>query len=168
MELHLEVLPAAAVAAVVAARLPGPAVPPAVVEALHRRTDGHPLFLVQLVEALRRQGALVEEAGRWELPGGLAALDALVPESLRQLIEQQFDGLRAEQQRAAGGGQRGGAGLDGGGRGRGGGGGGGAGRGVVCGPGAPGPARAGGGRWWSGRTGQWAGAISFAMRCISR
>src|SRR5262245_61191351 len=64
MEQPLEGLPAAAVAAVVAARLPGPAVPPAVVETLYRRTDGHPLFLVQLVDALRRQGALVAEAGR--------------------------------------------------------------------------------------------------------
>ena len=100
MDAALEVLPAAAVAAVVAARLPGAAVPPAVVETLHRRTDGHPLFLVQVVDALLRQGALVAEAGRWALPGGLAALDAVVPESLRQLIEQQFDGLRAEQQRA--------------------------------------------------------------------
>jgi DNA-binding winged helix-turn-helix (wHTH) protein/predicted ATPase len=99
VELVLEVLPAAAVAAVVAARLPGQAVPPAVVTALHRRTDGHPLFLVQLVEALRRQGALVEVEGRWELPGGLAALDALVPESLRQLIEQHCDRLSAEHQR---------------------------------------------------------------------
>jgi predicted ATPase len=97
--LPLEGLPAAAVAAVVAARLPGPALPAAVVTTLHRRTDGHPLFLVQLVDTLRRQGVLVAAAGRWELPGGLAALEAVVPESLRQLIEQQFDGLRAEQQR---------------------------------------------------------------------
>jgi predicted ATPase len=98
VELTLEGLPVAAVAAVVAACLPGPAVPPAVIAALWRRTDGHPLFLVQLVEALRRQDALVEAGGCWEIPGGLAALDALVPESLRQLIEQQFDRLSAAQQ----------------------------------------------------------------------
>jgi predicted ATPase len=100
VELVLEVLPAAAVAAVVAARLPGPALPPAVIAALYRRTDGHPLFLVQVVEALQRQDVLVEEAGRWVLAGGLAALEAVVPESLRALIEQQFDGLRAEVQQA--------------------------------------------------------------------
>ena len=81
----------------VAARLPGGSAP-AVVEALHRRTDGHPLFLVQVVEALLRQGVLVAEAGRWVLPGGLAALEAVVPESLRALIEQQFDGLSTAQQ----------------------------------------------------------------------
>src|SRR5215468_1798966 len=98
VDVALAVLPAPAVAAVVAARLPGPALPPAVVEALHRRTDGHPLFLVQLVEALRRQGVLVAEAGRWVLPDGLEALEAVVPESLRALIEQQFDGLSPAQQ----------------------------------------------------------------------
>src|SRR5262245_39833405 len=54
VDLVLAVLPAAAVTAVVAARLPGPTVPPAVVETLRRRTDGHPLFLVQLVDALLR------------------------------------------------------------------------------------------------------------------
>ena len=59
-----------------------------------------PLWLVQLVDALLRQGALVAEAGSWELPGGLEALEATVPESLRALIEQQFDGLRADEQRA--------------------------------------------------------------------
>jgi DNA-binding winged helix-turn-helix (wHTH) protein/predicted ATPase len=100
VELRLEGLSAAAVTAYLTARLPGHALPPAVVAALHRRTDGHPLFLVQLVDALQRQGALVEEGGRWTLPGGLAVLEATVPESLRQLIAQQFDGLSAEQQRA--------------------------------------------------------------------
>src|SRR5215475_10996684 len=69
VELSLEGLPAAAVAAYVAARLPGPALPPAVSAALHRRTNGQPLFLVQLVDALLRQGVLVEEVGRWVLPG---------------------------------------------------------------------------------------------------
>jgi hypothetical protein len=98
VELVLEVLPAAAVAAVVAARVPGHALPPAMVAALHRRTDGHPLFLVQLVDGLLRQGVLVEVGGRWALAAGLAAIEATVPESLRQLIEQQFDGLSAAQQ----------------------------------------------------------------------
>src|SRR5262249_40257850 len=123
----------------------------AVSAALHRRTDGHPLFLVQLVDALLRQGALVEEAGRWGLPGGLAALEATVPERLRPLIGQEVDGARAGQPRGleaaggAGGGRGGGGGLGGGGRSGGGGGRRGAGRGVVCGAGAPGAVRAGGG-----------------------
>ena len=90
MELPLEVLRAAAVAAYLAARLPGPAVPAALVAALHRRTDGHPLFLVQLVEALVQQGVLRAGGRALGAAGRLAALDAVVPESLRQLIEQQL------------------------------------------------------------------------------
>jgi len=50
-ELPLELLPAAEVAAYLAGRLGGP-VAPALVAGVQARTDGHPLFLVTLVEHL--------------------------------------------------------------------------------------------------------------------
>ena len=39
-------------------RFPGSALPPRLITLLHRRTDGHPLFLVRLLEYLVQQGFL--------------------------------------------------------------------------------------------------------------
>lgn len=97
-ELRLESLPEAAVAAYLAGRFPGQAVPPGLTRALHRRTDGQPLFLVAVVDEMRRQGWVVEGDGPWPAIVEDAAIETLVPESLRELIEQQYDGLGAEAQ----------------------------------------------------------------------
>jgi predicted ATPase len=69
--------------------------PVALAPALHRRTDGHPLFLVTVVDALVQQGLLREVAGRWQVTGDLTAVEAVVPESLSQMIVQQCDALPA-------------------------------------------------------------------------
>ena len=67
--------------------------PAALAPALYQRTDGHPLFLVTVVDALVQQGLLRQVDGRWEVPGDLAVVEAVVPESLVQMITQQFDAL---------------------------------------------------------------------------
>jgi tetratricopeptide (TPR) repeat protein len=69
------------------------ALPLGLAAVLHRRTDGNPLFLVTVVDELVRQGVLREGAAGWELVGGLEAVATGVPESLRQLIEQQLEQL---------------------------------------------------------------------------
>jgi DNA-binding winged helix-turn-helix (wHTH) protein/tetratricopeptide (TPR) repeat protein len=67
--------------------------------AIHRRTDGNALFMVNVVDYLASRG-LVETRG-----GGAVATDAVigeidrgVPENLRQMIEKQFDRLNADEQ----------------------------------------------------------------------
>ena len=51
------------------------------------------------MEALIAQGDLVEREGRWVLQTGIEALDMRVPESIGQMIEQQFTRLSPEAQR---------------------------------------------------------------------
>ena len=68
-ELPLELLSAADVAAYLAGRLGGPVAPP-LVAFVHVRTDGHPLFLVTIVEHLVQQGLLARGAGQWTLRPG--------------------------------------------------------------------------------------------------
>ena len=81
-ELPLQLLTAADVAHYLGRRFGAGGLPGGSGAALHQRTDGHPLFLVTVVDALVQQGLLREVAGRWEVAGDLAAVAAVVPESL--------------------------------------------------------------------------------------
>src|SRR5262249_54417931 len=82
VELPLEVLTGAEVAAYLVARFPGSVFPPELVRALHQRTDGQPLFLVRMVEYLLAQGVVVERGGQLFLPAAVAEIEAHVPASL--------------------------------------------------------------------------------------
>ncbi len=67
---------------------------------IHQRTDGHPLFLVNVVDFAVREGFLAEESGRWTLRGGAGALESAVPDSLRQMIERQLETLAPDDRQA--------------------------------------------------------------------
>ncbi|MGE0820952.1 MAG: AAA family ATPase [Candidatus Binatia bacterium] len=72
----------------------------ALLRTIYRRTDGNPLFVVNLAEYLARQGVVVEEDGKWVVTEGHASeIEKGVPETLRQLIERQIDRLNEEDQR---------------------------------------------------------------------
>ncbi|HSO55128.1 MAG TPA: AAA family ATPase, partial [Actinomycetes bacterium] len=66
-ELRLGELGPEAVAAVLGRGLPGAEVPDELARLVHRRTDGVPLFVVQLAQAWTDAGVLRPAAGRWEL-----------------------------------------------------------------------------------------------------
>jgi predicted ATPase/DNA-binding winged helix-turn-helix (wHTH) protein len=69
------------------------AVSATLVPLLYQRTDGHPLFLVTLVNELVRQDMLQEGANGWEWVGSLEAVTRGVPTSVRQLLSRQFEQL---------------------------------------------------------------------------
>jgi DNA-binding winged helix-turn-helix (wHTH) protein/predicted ATPase len=98
-EMPLELLSEADVARYLALRLPGSEVSVGLVRVIHERTDGNPLFVVAVVDALVQQGWLVEAGAHWQLKPGAEAAAARVPRSLQEMVEQLFDGLRSEQQR---------------------------------------------------------------------
>jgi DNA-binding winged helix-turn-helix (wHTH) protein/tetratricopeptide (TPR) repeat protein len=98
-EMPLELLGEADVARYLAVRLPGSEVPVGLVRVIHERTDGNPLFVVALVDALVQQGWLVEVGAGWQLKPGAEDAAARVPRSLQEMVEQLFDALAAEQQR---------------------------------------------------------------------
>jgi predicted ATPase len=66
---------------------------------IHRRTDGNPLFMVNVVNDLVARDVLVQSDGRWELKGEVEEVAGGVPESLQQLIAQQIERLSPETQR---------------------------------------------------------------------
>lgn len=71
------------------ARSPSP--PPALVEWLYRRTEGHPLFLISLFESIVAAGLVDYGHGTWNVQPGYAEFG--VPESLRLMIDRQAESL---------------------------------------------------------------------------
>jgi DNA-binding winged helix-turn-helix (wHTH) protein/tetratricopeptide (TPR) repeat protein len=92
-ELRLGELGPEAVAAVLASGLPGAEVPEELARLVQRRTDGVPLFVVQLAQAWTDSGVLRPAAGRWELAPGSGG--GRVPDDLRRLLELQLERLDA-------------------------------------------------------------------------
>jgi DNA-binding winged helix-turn-helix (wHTH) protein/tetratricopeptide (TPR) repeat protein len=65
---------------------------------VHQRTDGNPLFMVNVVDYLVTQGLLVPRDGGWHLQGSLGEMQIEVPASIQQMIETQIDRLSPEEQ----------------------------------------------------------------------
>jgi DNA-binding winged helix-turn-helix (wHTH) protein/predicted ATPase len=97
--LPLTFLTEAAIATYLTRRFPGLPCTEQLARFVHQRTDGNPLFMVNVVGAWLAQGALGERDGQWALLTNVEALQAGMPESLRQMIEQQLDRLTPEEQR---------------------------------------------------------------------
>ncbi|HEY1309068.1 MAG TPA: AAA family ATPase [Vicinamibacterales bacterium] len=98
-EVPLELLPEAAVAEYLAVTFAPNQLPAWLVRLIHRRTEGNPLFMVNLVEYLLAEHIIVERSGQWQLQGEYAQIDSGIPENVRQLIERQIDRLSADERR---------------------------------------------------------------------
>jgi predicted ATPase/DNA-binding winged helix-turn-helix (wHTH) protein len=98
VQLRLELLPAEAVAAYVTGRLGGP-VSARLAAFVYERTEGHALFLVNIVEHLVQQGLVVLHERQWTLQDGIEAKVASLPEGLRQLLVRRLEGLPSEGRR---------------------------------------------------------------------
>jgi DNA-binding winged helix-turn-helix (wHTH) protein/predicted ATPase len=66
---------------------------------IHQRTDGNPLFMVNVADYLVAREMVVEERGQWKLAVRREEAQAVVPEDIRQLIERQIERLSPEDQR---------------------------------------------------------------------
>ena len=97
-ELPLDYLSAGEVATYCRQQLRGPSLSEALAHVLHQRTRGHPLFLVTIVEEMRRQGLLHEEVAGRDVAQAVETIRSAVPQSLRHIIEQQLHQVRPEDQ----------------------------------------------------------------------
>jgi predicted ATPase len=96
-ELPLTYLAEDVVAEYLTARFPSHQLPARLRRAIYRRTEGNPLFMVNLVEYLIDQRMVVEEQGTWKLRVDVAEVERGVPSSLRQLIERQIERLSPDE-----------------------------------------------------------------------
>ena len=97
-DLALDYLSEAGVAAYLTRRSALDALPAGLASRLHQRTNGNPLFLIAMVDALVRQGVFPIGAASWEAAEALRAAEISVPEGLRQLVTQQLERLDPAEQ----------------------------------------------------------------------
>jgi len=98
-ELPLEYLSEATVMEYLAVRFPDNRFPLGLASLIHKRTEGNPLFMVHAVNHLISEGLIVESDGYWELGVKIGEVEVGVPDSIKQMIENQLDHLDIEQQR---------------------------------------------------------------------
>ena len=96
-EIELELLSEADVIEYVAHRFSSTRVAELLGSALHRHTDGNPLFVVSTLSSLEARGAIAEVAGRWEVVDPTVSLG--VADNVRQLIARQIEDADSATQR---------------------------------------------------------------------
>lgn len=69
---------------------PGAPFPTNFVDAIHSRTEGNPLFLVDVLRYLRDRGVLTEQDGNWSLARAVPDLLSELPESVRGMIQKKI------------------------------------------------------------------------------
>ncbi len=92
-ELRLDFLGEPEIAAYLEAEFPGHDLPADFCTMVRTRTEGSPLFMVDLLRYLRDRGAIARIDGRWALTEGLAAISRDLPESMRGMIERKLGQL---------------------------------------------------------------------------
>ena len=95
-EVPVPLLDRAELAELLAARLPGLDPPEAVLDLLHGKSEGNPLFVECLVDTWIERGALERDGDAWTLRAEPRELDVGVPKTLAELIEGQLLALAPE------------------------------------------------------------------------
>ena len=97
-ELRLEYLSEDQVIEYLSIRFPNNRFPAALAVLIHERTEGNPLFMVNVLDYLLAEKLIVETNEHWELKAKLEELEVGVPENIRQMITKQIARLSVEDQ----------------------------------------------------------------------
>jgi predicted ATPase len=99
-ELPLSFLDERAVCDYLSHRLRGTRVSAGLARWTHRRTDGNPLFMVNVIDYLLDRGLIARDGDEWRLAEKVEREgQGGVPENIRQMIERQIDRLGRDEQR---------------------------------------------------------------------
>jgi serine/threonine protein kinase len=77
-------------------QLSGQDVPWRLAEAVHRQTEGNPLFIQEVLRYLVEEGLIKREEGRWRRASDETPLELGIPEGLRDVIGKRLSRLSAE------------------------------------------------------------------------
>jgi len=98
-DLSLDFLDLADVEGYLALAFPGHAFPPSFAAMIHSRTEGSPLFVVDLVRYIHDGGGIRQQSGRWALAGPLPESPRELPASTRGMIARRIEMLDSEDRR---------------------------------------------------------------------
>src|SRR5258705_93859 len=73
--------------------------PSGLAELIHHNSGGNALFMTGIVRDIVERGSIVQERGKWALTAPLHDIYPGIPETLQQMLENQFEQLSAEEQR---------------------------------------------------------------------
>ena len=96
-ELPLGYLSEASIGEYLALRFPRHQLPGRLRRTIHQRSEGNPLFIVDLVEFLIDQNMIVRQNDTWRLDVDFLQIHREVPANLRQLIEKQIERLTSDE-----------------------------------------------------------------------
>lgn len=92
-ELPLELLTRDDIEQFLELEFPGHRFPPTFAGFVHAKTEGSPLFMVDLLRYLRAKRTIVTENAGWKLTGSIPDLERELPESTRSMIERKIEEL---------------------------------------------------------------------------
>ena len=98
-EIALERLLEPAIAEYLAKEFQNENLPPGMANFIYRHSEGNPLFMVAMVQDMVKKGLIANHDREWRLTTPLETIDPGVPQSLRQMLELQFEKLTAPEQR---------------------------------------------------------------------
>jgi|RhiMethySRZTD1v2_1073278.scaffolds.fasta_scaffold06325_6 tetratricopeptide (TPR) repeat protein len=98
-ELELEFLTPEDVEAYVGLEFAGHLFPRSFIELIHEKTEGNPLFMVDLLRFLRDRQVLSTQDGRWRLGRELPDIARTLPESIRSMILRKIESVDATARR---------------------------------------------------------------------
>ncbi len=85
-----------------AVEFPAHRFPTSFAQQLHSRTEGNPLFLVNLVSDLRDRQVIAQQDGQWVLRTSLDSVDLELPASIRSMIERKRQKLSEDDRQVLG------------------------------------------------------------------
>jgi len=97
-EVEVGLLTLEEVGSYLASEFPAPAFPRTLTQQLHARTEGNPLFLVNLVSDLKDRQVIAQQDGTWILRVPLEGRELALPVSVRSMISRQREKLSANEQ----------------------------------------------------------------------
>jgi DNA-binding winged helix-turn-helix (wHTH) protein/predicted ATPase len=98
-ELPLKDLSEVAVGEYLSLRFPDHRFPARLAAAIHQRTEGNPLFMINAVDYLVAENSIARDGQSWELLVDMANVELGVPDSIKHMIEKQVDHLGVTEQR---------------------------------------------------------------------
>lgn len=101
-EITLGFLSATEVARYVALEFPENGFPSDFAGRIHARTQGHPLFLADVLRYLKDRGAVMQENGLWVLSPEFARTETELPESVRSMVQRKMEFITEEERRLLG------------------------------------------------------------------